>query len=494
MTTTYQVEPTEISEDGTMRKIAFKNTALDVTVGQLSPGTVTPEIAGDPNEVLSRTLANIKAHLMNLKGLSAILRAVSDTDTDTSETNIPSTKVTNSLKTQIETLKASLETAEDAVETKAPINHASSATTYGIGTGNVYGHVKLSDVFGSVQANGAAANGIAASQNAVGSAYAALDAAKAPNDHAVAAATYGKGTASLYGHVKASDVYDTTSTDASEVATRKALYDAYKEITDKVDNSETGLAGKAPVAHASTATTYGVGTGTAYGHLKISDAYNADNSTSGAAANGVAASSWAVYRAYSTLNTAIGGKLGTAHASEKATASAFSHVKLSDAYTSSGGTAAQGVGASSKAVYDAYTALSNSITSLQSSVSSLNTSLAGKANSSHTHDNRYYTESEMTTKLNGKSNTNHTHGNYLTTGGGIITDGALKIHSSYGVQSSAFQTAMLRLSAKTNPNPQARASIGFENCGANGCAIWLEIDGRLCVVWNDGTQKTLISK
>lgn len=33
----------------------------------------------------------------------------------------------------------------------------------------------------------------------------------------------------------------------------------------------------------------------------------------------------------------------------------------------------------------------------------------GKAASGHTHDDRYYTESEMNTKLNGKANTNHSH-------------------------------------------------------------------------------------
>ena len=34
----------------------------------------------------------------------------------------------------------------------------------------------------------------------------------------------------------------------------------------------------------------------------------------------------------------------------------------------------------------------------------------GKAASGHTHDDRYYTESEINTKLNGKSNTGHAHG------------------------------------------------------------------------------------
>ena len=41
--------------------------------------------------------------------------------------------------------------------------------------------------------------------------------------------------------------------------------------------------------------------------------------------------------------------------------------------------------------------------------SEMNTKLNGKANASHTHDDRYYTESEMNTKLNGKANSSHTH-------------------------------------------------------------------------------------
>lgn len=35
--------------------------------------------------------------------------------------------------------------------------------------------------------------------------------------------------------------------------------------------------------------------------------------------------------------------------------------------------------------------------------SEINTKLNGKANSSHTHDDRYYTESEINTKLNAKA-------------------------------------------------------------------------------------------
>lgn len=39
----------------------------------------------------------------------------------------------------------------------------------------------------------------------------------------------------------------------------------------------------------------------------------------------------------------------------------------------------------------------------------INTALSGKANSSHTHDDRYYTETEINSKLSGKANTNHSH-------------------------------------------------------------------------------------
>lgn len=39
----------------------------------------------------------------------------------------------------------------------------------------------------------------------------------------------------------------------------------------------------------------------------------------------------------------------------------------------------------------------------------IDSKLNGKANSSHTHDDRYYTETEMNTKLNGKADINHRH-------------------------------------------------------------------------------------
>ena len=74
-------------------------------------------------------------------------------------------------------------------------------------------------------------------------------------------------------------------------------------VQNKVVNSS--LSGKAPKSHASTATTYGAGTGNNYGHVKLSDA---TDSTSGAS-SGVAATPAAVKAAYDLAN----GKADASH-------------------------------------------------------------------------------------------------------------------------------------------------------------------------------------
>ena len=89
---------------------------------------------------------------------------------------------------------------------------------------------------------------------------------------------------------------------------------------------------KADKNHASSETTYGVGTGTLYGHVKLSDSAS-DNNVS----NGIAATPKAV-------KTAVAD-----HADDAANASTLGHVKLSDA-TNSDNDASKGIAASPKAV------------------------------------------------------------------------------------------------------------------------------------------------
>lgn len=65
-----------------------------------------------------------------------------------------------------------------AIGGKAPTSHASSATTYGVGSADNYGHLKISDTYTSVLA---ACSGVAASQMALACVYAVAAAAAAGN-------------------------------------------------------------------------------------------------------------------------------------------------------------------------------------------------------------------------------------------------------------------------------------------------------------------------
>ena len=54
-------------------------------------------------------------------------------------------------------------------------------------------------------------------------------------------------------------------------------------------------------------------------------------------------------------------------------------------------------------------AMNTQIDTNKNNIAALQTSVAGKAAASHTHDDRYFTETEVTNKLAGKSDTGHTH-------------------------------------------------------------------------------------
>ncbi len=229
------------------------------------------------------------------------------------------------------------------LDAKAPQNHASTQATYGIGNAASYGHVRLSDATGSTLGE---PSGVAATPTAVRSAYdaareaksraddayaraddaytsadaAGLDAsnaqntaaaaqatadaamaaaeASAPKNHAVSATTFGAGTSANYGHVRLSDATGSTSAASGGTAATPAAVKAAYDLAD----------GKAPKAHASTQATYGKGTLTNYGHVKLSDSILSTADTDG----GTAATPGAVKKAYDLANraetTLLGGK------------------------------------------------------------------------------------------------------------------------------------------------------------------------------------------
>ncbi len=129
---------------------------------------------------------------------------------------------------------------------RAPTSHASTATTYGTGSGTNYGHVKLSDT--------------ASSTNDVDSGIAATPAAVKAVQDAIPSAS------------ATSPKMDGTAAVGTETTWAKG---------DHVHPTDTS---RAPTSHASTATTYGVGTDTKYGHLKLSDSTSGTSSTNGGTA------------------------------------------------------------------------------------------------------------------------------------------------------------------------------------------------------------------
>ena len=115
----------------------------------------------------------------------------------------------------------------------------------------------------------------------------------------------------------------------------RTLVGAVNELKTTYDtcfgNVATTLGGKAPISHAVAESTYGVGTATAYGHLRISDTYTSDIGDPGAAA-----SQSALYNVYdyakqiaasgATLGNTVGCSLGTASAGTATTAARSDHV------------------------------------------------------------------------------------------------------------------------------------------------------------------------
>ncbi|WP_243156831.1 pyocin knob domain-containing protein [Clostridium beijerinckii] len=75
---------------------------------------------------------------------------------------------------------------------------------------------------------------------------------------------------------------------------------------------------------------------------------------------------------------------------------------------------------------------------IDSKVSTLNSSINTKANSSHTHDDRYYTESEINAKLDGKSDTTHTHNYAGSSATGGSANSAIKLDTARKINGVNF--------------------------------------------------------
>ena len=97
----------------------------------------------------------------------------------------------------------------------------------------------------------------------------ALAQGKAPTSHASASTTYGVGTTQQYGHVKLCDSASAVTSACGVAATPSAVKSVADSLASYQSTNNTAVAGKAPTSHASANTTYGVGTTQQYGHVKV---------------------------------------------------------------------------------------------------------------------------------------------------------------------------------------------------------------------------------
>jgi hypothetical protein len=343
-----QVQLHDIDESGIAVDLMPINTSLDVYVRGVKTGNLV--LPGDSTDkTLTANLSNIRKWLVNLSDIAKEVRTVSDDALDESDINIPSTLVTTGLSKEISLLYTRIDTVYNDLKNYDNGHPDTKATS------TTYAHVKLSDEYKTEVGNGKADNALAPSQYALYSAWKDLNDKKAVNMHTSAdKSIYGGASSTEYGHVRTEDDYTSDSTDASVVPSQHGIKKLYDAVVSNKKDTDTALNGKAPAFHSSSDTTYGVGTSTEYGHLKLSDEYNDSSAT---ASSGIAASNYALYRCYTSLKSISDGKLASGHADEKATASKYSHVKLSDDYKTSAGAASSGVAASSYALYSAYNSL-----------------------------------------------------------------------------------------------------------------------------------------
>ena len=170
--------------------------------------------------------------------------------------------------------------------------------------------------------------------------------------------------------------------------------------------------------------------------------------------------------------------------------SLYGHVKLSDNYTSSAGAADAAIGASSKAVFDSYTANKNSITTVSGTVTNLTTQVnTNKSNISNLTTRMTTVESNATTNATNISSLN----TKMSTVENELTANSKRIYmdyknGKYGINTSANRGADTFIPFKALPDlfsvtwARGSASESAPDWGAiyaGGCIIKDEV----CVPW-----------
>lgn len=157
----YQIQLHSIDADGNQVELSPINRSDDVITGliTLSEDLIMP--GSNEGETLTSSLSYIKKYLDQLGTVAKVKRDVSSATDNQSETALATSKAVYDVMRVVDQVK------NDCAVKK----HNSTGTEFGVASSLYYGHVKLSDTYNSIVADGAAADGLGASQNAVGKMY-----------------------------------------------------------------------------------------------------------------------------------------------------------------------------------------------------------------------------------------------------------------------------------------------------------------------------------
>ena len=279
-------------------------------------------------------------------GYDASGKVILDVDKQTPTTTKQLTKVLQDAENNISNLN----------KNKAPSSHAWSdadGVNYGLADGTHYGHIKVGNGFTVNSGKVDVAYGNSANTACQGNDSRLSNARKNPNAvtfsdgttnttydgssaKTITAATVGaapaghttiNATSSILGHVK------TGTGIANSSGTISVSYGTAAGTACQGNDSRLSDA-RTPKSHATTATTYGGGTGSSYGHVKLTDTYSVStpNASTNGAATSIAASAYALQQAYHTLNNKIPANTLRFIGSAKSTSTNFNNLKTSGIY------------------------------------------------------------------------------------------------------------------------------------------------------------------
>lgn len=191
------------------------------TIGEYFKSSTSIYVTNAPTGIDSETSAIFRIKVENGSGSTTFIQTIVKDDGTTYKrgyngttwstwAEFASSSSVSGLDTRLTTAETDIDNLETAVAGKAPTSHASTETTYGVASTTDYGHVKTSTGITNSSGTISVAYGTTAGTACEGN-DSRLSDARTPTAHASSATTYGVGTTTNYGHNKTIDNLTKTS-------------------------------------------------------------------------------------------------------------------------------------------------------------------------------------------------------------------------------------------------------------------------------------------